>query len=134
MSPSSVTYGNESAAIFTATVSTGNGAPVPNGETVTVNVGPATCTVVLNGGTGTCTISNSALAPGIYPISTTYDGDVNLSGDSSSFWTSLVVKHSSRHVARESIRRRSNVSKEVNDSGSLRATRIAQLTTSHGRR
>ena len=134
VSPSSVTYGNESAAIFTATVSTGNGAPVPNGETVTVNVGPATCTVVLNGGTGTCTISNSALAPGIYPISTTYDGDVNLSGDSSSFWTSLVVKHSSRHVARESIRRRSNVSKEVNDSGSLRATRIAQLTTSHGRR
>jgi uncharacterized repeat protein (TIGR02543 family) len=105
-SPTSVIYGNESAATFTTTVRTGNGEPVPNGETVTVHVGPAICTAVLNGGTGTCTIASSALPPGTYPISTTYGGDANLKGGSSSFWTSLVVRHSSRHVARESSRRR----------------------------
>jgi hypothetical protein len=101
VSTTSVNFGDETSVTFTATVSTGNGVPVPNGETITVHVGPAICTAVLHSGMGTCTISNGALPPGKYPISTTYGGDVNLSGDSKSFSTSLVVKHSSSHVARE---------------------------------
>jgi len=104
-SPTNVIYGNESAAIFTTTVRAGNGEPVPNGETVTVDAGPANCVAVLYGGTGTCIISNSALAPGIYPISATYGGDANLSGVSSSFWISLVVNQVGRHHSRESSRR-----------------------------
>ena len=99
VSTTSVNFGNESSVTFTTTVSTGNGEPVPNGESVSVHVGSVSCTAVLHGGTGTCTIANSALPPGKYLISTTYGGDDNLSGDSSSSWLSIVVKHGNSHVA-----------------------------------
>jgi archaellum component FlaF (FlaF/FlaG flagellin family) len=118
-STTNVNFRNESTAIFTATMRTGNGEPVPNGETVTVHVGTASCVGVLNGGSGTCTISNSALPPGKYLITTTYGGDANLNGDSSSFRTSFVVKRVSSHVARHLNRRSSNEVAKVNDFAAL---------------
>ena len=96
--PWNVNYGNESTATFRATVWTGAGEPVPNGETVTVHVGSASCTAVLHGGTGTCTIANSALPPGQYVVSASYGGDATLSGSSSGWWTWFVVKKVSSHA------------------------------------
>jgi hypothetical protein len=90
-SPTSVTYGHESASVFSVTVTTHYGEMVPNGETVTVYVGPATCTAVLKGGNGTCTIANNALPVGSYPVQATYGGDANLSGSSGSSASRLTV-------------------------------------------
>jgi hypothetical protein len=91
--PTTVTYGNESASIFTASVSATHGEAVPNSETVTVNVGSTNCTVTLTAGTGTCTIANMALAASgsAYPVGATYAGDTNLSGSTGSAPTSLIV-------------------------------------------
>ncbi len=97
-SPWSVNYGNESTATFRATVWTGAGESVPNGETVTVRVGSATCTAVLRGGTGTCSIANSALPPGQYAVGATYGGDATLSGSSSIWWNWLVVRKVTSHA------------------------------------
>jgi hypothetical protein len=90
-SPTSVTYGHESASVFSVTVTTHYGEAVPNGETVTVPVGSVKCTVVLTSGKGTCTIANTALAVGSYPVSATYGGDANLSGSSGSSLSKLTV-------------------------------------------
>ena len=90
-SPSSVTYGHESASVFSVTVTTHYGEAVPNGETVTVPVGSVHCTVVLTSGKGTCTIANTALAVGSYSVSATYGGDANLSGSSGSSLSKLTV-------------------------------------------
>ena len=90
-SPTSVTYGHESASVFSVTAATHYGEAVPNAETVTVHVGSASCTVALTGGKGTCTIADSALAVGSYPVSATYGGDANLSGSSGSGSSKLTV-------------------------------------------
>ena len=90
-SPTSVADGHESTSVFSVTVTTQYGEAVPNGEKVSVHVGPVTCTVVLKGGKGTCTIANSALKAGSYPVSATYGGDANLSGSSGSSTTKLTV-------------------------------------------
>jgi hypothetical protein len=90
-SPTSVTYGDESASVFTVTVTTHYGEAVPNGEKVTVKVGTVTCTVTLSAGKGTCKIANSALGVGSYPVSAIYGGDANLSGSSASSATALTV-------------------------------------------
>jgi hypothetical protein len=79
-SPTSVAYGNESAAAFWVAVTTHNGEAVPNGESVAVHIGSATCTVILKGGKGVCRITNAALPVGSYFVSATYGGDANLSG------------------------------------------------------
>jgi hypothetical protein len=92
VSPSSVTSGAESSAIFTATVKTGEGEAVSNGETVTVTVGTVHCTVTLSGGTGTCTIGNSALAAGTYSVAASYAGDANLGSSTATCSTKLTVK------------------------------------------
>ena len=83
-SPTSVVYGDESASLFTATVTTGNHEVLPASESGTVNVGTASCPVTLapggNGGSGTCQIANSALAVGgPYAVTFTYGGDADLS-------------------------------------------------------
>ena len=91
VTPTNVTSGNESAAVFTVTVTTHNGEAVPNGNQVTVKVGSATCTVTLNAGTGTCTIAKSALPAGTYSVSATYAGDANLGGSSGASATKLTV-------------------------------------------
>ncbi len=91
VSPTKVTRGNESAAVFTVTVTTHNGEAVPNGNQVTVKVGSATCTVTLNAGTGTCMIAKSVLSVGSYSVSATYPGGANLSGSSGMSATKLTV-------------------------------------------
>ena len=53
--PSSVVYGDESASIFSVTVTAHYGEAVPSAEKVTVKVGTATCSVTLSAGKGTCT-------------------------------------------------------------------------------
>jgi uncharacterized GH25 family protein len=90
-SPTSVTYGNESASVFSVTVRTHHGEAVPTGETVTVHVGSVTCTVILKRGKGICTIANTALPVGTYFVSATYGGDANLSGSSGSSASKLDV-------------------------------------------
>jgi hypothetical protein len=90
-SPGNVTYGHESASVFTVNVTTGNGEAVPGGETATVHVGSVTCTVALKGGKGTCTIANTALPVGSYLVLATYGGDANLSGSSGSSAFKLIV-------------------------------------------
>jgi hypothetical protein len=91
-SPTSVTHGNESATVFSATVTTHYGEAVLNGNKVTVNVGPTSCTVTLSGGKGSCRIGNAALAMGAYSVSATYSGDASLSGSHGLSGSKLTVK------------------------------------------
>jgi uncharacterized repeat protein (TIGR02543 family) len=91
VSPTKVTRGNESAAVFTVSVTTHNGEAVPNGDQVTVKVGSATCGVTLNAGKGTCVIPKSALSAGSYSVSATYAGDANLGGSSGTSSNKLTV-------------------------------------------
>jgi hypothetical protein len=65
---------------------------VPNGESVTVKVGSASCVVTLSAGKGTCSIGSSALAAGSYSVSASYAGDTNLSNSSGSGPTLTVKK------------------------------------------
>jgi uncharacterized ParB-like nuclease family protein len=90
-SPTNVTYGHESASVFSVTVTTHYGEAVPNGKRLTVHVGHVTCTVVLKGGKGACTIANTALPVGSYLVSATYGGDADLSGSSGSSVSRLTV-------------------------------------------
>jgi uncharacterized repeat protein (TIGR02543 family) len=110
VSPWQTNYGNESAATFSATVRTGGGEAVPNGETVTIHVGSEWCIAVLHNGTGTCSIANSALPPGQYLVTASYGGDATLSGASSGWWNWFFVKKASSHVARSLSRRGSTAS------------------------
>jgi hypothetical protein len=90
-SPTRVTYGHESASFFYATVKTHYGEAVPNGESLKVLLGSATCTVVLEAGKGTCAIANTALAVDTYAVSATYGGDANLNYSSGSSDSKLTV-------------------------------------------
>ena len=90
-SPTTVTYGHESATVFSVTVAAQYGEAVPNGEAVTTTVGSVPCKVVLKSDKGTCTIDNTALAVGAYPVSATYGGDANLSGSSGTSVSQLTV-------------------------------------------
>ena len=102
VSPSTVTVGAENVAVFTVTVTTGNGEVIGAGETVTVQVGSASCVVHLTpsgqGGSGTCTIGSSALASSHspYTVSVSYSGDANISG-STAHSASLTVNAQSGH-------------------------------------
>ena len=91
LSPSTVAYGNESQAVFTTKVTTHYGEAVPNGDTITVNVGSASCTVTLPA--TTCTIPNTALAASgtAYAVSATFNGDTNLSTSTGKTCTGLTI-------------------------------------------
>ena len=93
-SPTKVTSGAESAAVFTVTVTTAHAEAVPSNETVKVTVGTASCTATLSGGSGTCKIANNALAAGSYAVSATYGGDANLASSSGTSSTNLTVTRS----------------------------------------
>jgi hypothetical protein len=72
----SVVYGTESAASFSVTITTGSSTPIPDGETATINVGPASCVAQLVSGSGSCSLTDTALAiGGPYPLSASYAGD-----------------------------------------------------------
>jgi hypothetical protein len=95
-SPNPITYGNESAVLFSATVSTRFGETVPSGTiTVKVNGGTATCAATLP--TTSCSLpntnaGNTALgAGGPYTVSATYGGITNLSGSAGNAGTGLTV-------------------------------------------
>jgi uncharacterized repeat protein (TIGR01451 family) len=91
VAPTSVGPTAESAAVFTGTVKTAEGEAVPNGETVKVTVGTATCTATLSGGKGTCSIGNTALSAGSYSVAAAYAGDANLNSSSATCSTKLTV-------------------------------------------
>jgi uncharacterized repeat protein (TIGR01451 family) len=91
VAPTSVGPTAESAALFTVTVKTAEGEAVPNGETVKVTVGTATCTATLSGGKGTCSIGNTALSAGSYSVAAAYAGDANLNSSSATCSTKLTV-------------------------------------------
>ena len=59
--PTSVSYGHESASIFTVNVVTGNHEVLPSTDSVTVNVGTTSCVASVapsgTGGSGTCSIA-----------------------------------------------------------------------------
>ncbi len=81
-SPTSVTYGNEGASVFTVDVNPANGENLPGVENVTVNVGSASCVAAVAVTTvGTCSISATALAASTtpYTVTATYPGDTDLS-------------------------------------------------------
>jgi len=99
LSPTTVLYGNESASIFTITVTTHNGEAVPNGEKATVLLGAATCTVTLSSGQGTCTIANTALVASSYGVFGIYMGDANLSGSIALSSTKLAVNKDTTSAA-----------------------------------
>jgi hypothetical protein len=82
-SPTTVTYGHESASVFSVNLTTGNGESMPASEPVTVDAGTSSCIALLapssGGGAGTCSIADSDLTTGTnYPVSVTYPGDVDL--------------------------------------------------------
>ena len=77
-------YGSEQSTIFTVTVATGNGEPLPAAETVTVDVGSTNCVATVaptsTGGSGGCSIGATDLDVGGYTATATYAGDTDLSG------------------------------------------------------
>jgi hypothetical protein len=94
--PTSVIYGNESSAVFSATVTTQHGEAAPNGDTITVSVnsGAATCTITLPA--SNCTIGNTAVgAGGPYAVSATFNGDSNLATSTGNASTGLTVSKAS---------------------------------------
>jgi hypothetical protein len=100
-SPTSVTYGNESASQFTASVTTTNGEAVPSGDTITVNAGTASCTVTLPA--TTCSIGDTDLGSGgPYAVSATYNGDANLSTSTGTASIGLTVEQASLTVTASS--------------------------------
>jgi large repetitive protein len=103
-SPTSVSYGDESASVFTVSITTGHDEelPGPGSESVTVTVGTTSCAASVspsgNGGTGTCSLpitdaGNTALgyAATPYAVSASYTGDTDLSSSSGSATTGLSV-------------------------------------------
>jgi hypothetical protein len=77
----SVVYGAESAASFNVAITSGGAIPIPDGETATINVGPASCVAQLVSGGGSCSLTDTALAVGgPYPVSASYAGDSMHSG------------------------------------------------------
>jgi hypothetical protein len=84
VSPTSVTVGAESSAIFSVVVTTASGEAVPTNETVSVKVGTTSCLVTLTAGKGACSLTNSALGVGSNSVSASYAGDPNLSSSSGS--------------------------------------------------
>ena len=85
LSPTTVTYGNESQSVFTVTVTTAHGERLPTTDSATVKVGSASCIASLApSGSGTCTIPNTALAanPTAYTVTASYPGDSDLSASS----------------------------------------------------
>jgi type II secretory pathway pseudopilin PulG len=82
-SPTSVTYGNETATLFTVDVNPSNGENLPAVEPVTISVGGiASCTASVQLNTvGSCSISATALPASAtpYAVTATYPGDADLS-------------------------------------------------------
>jgi hypothetical protein len=94
-SQTTVSVGDESQAVFTASLTTSNGESDPNGETVIVDLGTTSCIVTLSNDTGTCTIGNSALRAGSYAVLASFGGDLNLASSTATSSTPLLVSSGS---------------------------------------
>lgn|GEM_PF-1111778 len=91
-STTSVVYGDESAALFNVTVTVEGSGPLQTDESVTVNVGSASCVAQLVSGSGSCTVADTALAVGgPYQLSATYEGDSTFSGSNGNGGTLTVL-------------------------------------------
>jgi hypothetical protein len=85
-------YGAESLETFSVHVAAVDGATVPDGETVLVAAGSATCTVTLTAGAGSCSLGVTDLpSGGPNAVTATYSGDGNLSGSSGNDAQSVTV-------------------------------------------
>jgi hypothetical protein len=90
--PTSVAYGNETAVTFTPRVTASNGEVVPGVDSITVNVGSASCTTTVTA--GSCTIANTALSVSASPYSvsaTFFTGDPDLTTSTGTAATGLTV-------------------------------------------
>ena len=94
VSTSTVIFGNEAVALFSATV-TAPGAGTPTG-TVVFKTGPATlCTATVDAGQASCALAVTLGVDGSpYAVSATYSGDANFAGTSVSTISLTVVKAS----------------------------------------
>ena len=83
LSPSSVTYGNESTAVITATIAH-TGAGVPTGTVDVTSSGSTVCVITLSGATGSCSPADTSFpAGGPYVLTATYSGDSAYTGSNS---------------------------------------------------
>ena len=104
-SPTSVTYGDEEASVFTMTVTTGHHEVLPATENETVTIGSTTCTASVapsgNGGSGTCSIGATALpySSTAYAVGATYTADTDLTTSSGSASTGLTVNKDTASVS-----------------------------------
>jgi large repetitive protein len=84
LSATSVAFGSESGEQFTATVAPQYAAAgTPTGTVTVAESGTTLCTITLAGGTGSCTMADSALPPGNYQATGTYNGDTYFAGSAS---------------------------------------------------
>jgi len=83
LSKKTVAFDNETAEVFTATVSPEYAGSMPTG-TVTVTESTATvCVITLSAATGSCPLSADQLPAGSYELIGTYSGDGNFGGSAS---------------------------------------------------
>jgi hypothetical protein len=90
----SLPYGAEYLDTFSVDVSAVNGATVPNGETVLVTAGLASCTATLTANVGSCQIGPTDLSSGgPDAVSASYPGDNNLQGSSGNAVSGVTVSN-----------------------------------------
>jgi hypothetical protein len=93
--PTTTPYGSEQRLVFGIVVLTGNGEALPASESLTINVGTASCvasmTPSLLGAYGSCSIAATALPVGSYKVSATYAGDTDLKSSSGTAAVGLTV-------------------------------------------
>lgn len=91
--PTTVVYGNETSVIFSPHVTATHGETVPGVDSVTINVGSASCTTTIS--TGSCTIANNTalgVSASAYPVTATFfTGDPDLTTSTSTAGTGLTV-------------------------------------------
>jgi hypothetical protein len=92
LAPTSVSVGDESAAVITVTVAAHLGEAVATGDRATVHVGSASCVAVLTAGKGTCTVASRALKAGKYRVTAAYRGDDDLLASSGAATKILTVR------------------------------------------
>jgi sugar lactone lactonase YvrE len=90
MSPTSVVYGSGTSVTFTVGVTAFYGVPVPSGGNVSVFVnGVNECTATLTS-PNNCSWNVTGLNAGSFPVTATYNGDINIAGSTGN-GTSLIV-------------------------------------------
>jgi hypothetical protein len=77
-------YGHEGSVSFGVDVAPTGGGTGPTGDTVTIDIGTASCVATLSAGKGWCTIASTALLVGSgYPVTAAFTGDTGFDPSSS---------------------------------------------------